>query len=313
MAQSQRLTKWQRIKKQMLALLQQGVKTTHHRIVMVGLLVGLCYLPVWIFSMLSSALHGSTDLILVPAIAYLGFQGLWKHRHQLAQVSAFPEERLLGYLLILGGAIAFPFCRFDTWPQAIVWAMILIGIAYSFWGPRLFSRYPLPTTLILLSTYPNLGFASRVLWRALTPPDLLENFMAWSGELAMRAIGQAAVANGPFISLPAGSVKVAFGCNGYDMAFTLAIGGLILGLFFKESGLKIFSLVAIGIVLALIFNIPRIVLVTFAAVYWGKASFDFWHGPIGGQILAGILMTLYYYIAMALLNQPASKEVRSEE
>ena len=54
----------------------------------------------------------------------------------------------------------------------------------------------------------------------------------------------------------------------------------------------------IGIVLALAFNVPRIVLMTLAVVYWGKDAFEFWYGAWGGQIFSAIVMTTYYQIIM---------------
>ena len=93
------------------------------------------------------------------------------------------------------------------------------------------------------------------------------------------------------------------GCNGFDMAFVLAGVGVIMGLFFKRSWSKIVALVAAGVSIALVFNVPRIMLLAFAVVYWGKESFEFWHGAIGGQIFATMLLTVYYYVAMAMLRK----------
>jgi len=61
------------------------------------------------------------------------------------------------------------------------------------------------------------------------------------------------------------------------------------------------------VVLALIFNVPRIMLLAIAAVYWGETSFKFWHGPWGGQMFSGVLFTVYYYAVMGLANRTTGK------
>ena len=192
----------------------------------------------------------------------------------------------------------FPFCRFEMWSQALIWLLVLAGIACSTWGIDFFRKYPLPIILIVLSVYPKPGVMARILWQTFTPPQLLENFMAWSGSHGLRAIGQNANVVDNIVSLPTGAVQVDWGCNGFNMSFTMAAAGLILGLFLKQGWLKTLGIMAIGVVMALIFNVPRIMLLAIAAVYWGEASFKFWHGPIGGQIFAGVLFTGYYYVVM---------------
>ncbi|NJN87397.1 MAG: cyanoexosortase C [Leptolyngbyaceae cyanobacterium SL_7_1] len=197
--------------------------------------------------------------------------------------------------------------RAELWSQAAIWLLILVGIVVSTWGSRFFWQYPLTTFLVPLSVYPRPGISARILWETLTPPYVLERLMAWGGALALRGIGQPAEASGILISLPMGSVQVNWGCNGFNMAFAMAVTGLLFGLFFKLDRTKIVSLVAMGIVLALVFNVPRIMLVTLAAVYWGDKWFQFWHGSWGAQIFVGILFTAYYYLVMAIIDRSFKK------
>lgn len=288
--------------------LRQALQTTDGRIRLGGLCVGLWYFPVWAGTLLRQFLEGSPDAMLVPLIAILGFYRLWQRRHSLAELQASAEDRLLGNMLIIGCALIYPFCLFDTWSQALVWALVLVGIACSIWGLPVLRRYWLENLLLVVSTYPNLGFGARTVWRGLTPPYLLENLMAWLGTGALRAMGQPATAIDRFVTLPAGSVEVASGCSGLDMSITLSVTGILLGIFFKQSWRKTWTLVLVGVLIALVFNVPRIVLLTFASVYWGKSSFEFWHGSIGGQIFSAIMLTVYYYVAMAIINaRPARK------
>lgn len=288
-------------------LLRQNLKTAHGAIVLCGLTIGLCYLPIWLGDLVLRAVQGSTGLILISGVLYLGLGQLWRHRQHLTTLSAGEEDRVLGHLLIVSGVLLFPFFRAELWSQAVIWLLILVGIVVSTWGSRFFTQYPLTTFLIPLSVYPRPGITARILWETLTPHYLLEQLMAWGGAIALRAIGQPAEASGILIALPTGSVQVNWGCNGFNMAFAMAVTGLLFGLFFKLDRIKTLSLILMGIMLALIFNVPRIMLVTLAAVYWGDKWFHFWHGSWGAQIFVGILFTAYYYLVMAIIDRSFKK------
>lgn len=289
------------------SLLHRSIETMHGRIILCGLFVGLCYFPVWCFDLVGRAIQGSTGLILIAGVLYLGLHELWGQRQQLAALHASDEDRLLGYIFILSGVVLFPFCRFALWSQAALWGLVLVGIACSSYGVDFFRRYTRPVLLIAASLYPRPGVAVVLLWESFTPPQLLERLMAWAGSLALHAIGQPAAVSGTTIALPGGAVEVARGCNGFNMAFAMAITGLLLGLFFKQSRINTITLIVAGMMLALLFNIPRIMLVTLAAVYWGEQWFHFWHGSWGAQIFVGVLFTAYYYPAMWWVNRRPEK------
>ena len=297
----------QNISQNGLGLIRLGYQTTHNRILCCGLLVGLCYLPVWSKILLLGMTFG-TDIVFLN-LGFLSFAlyAFWQQRQQFTQLSATEEERFVGHLLVLGGTVAFFLCGSSNSLQAFIWVLVLVGMAYSSWGIDVFRKYSLPSSLLLLSMYADFHFLSYRIWELLTPPNFLDSIMAWLGSLALQAIGQPAVAQGPFLSLPAGAVQVAPGCNGFSMALTIAGASFLMGLFMKQSRLTILRWMAIGIVLALTFNVPRIVLLTFASVYWGKESFEFWHGPWGGQIFSSVLFTVYYYIIMGSLNNKTTK------
>jgi hypothetical protein len=185
--------------------LRSNLKTTHGRFVLGGLLVGLGYFPVWLGGLTVSAAQGSAGLPLIAAVVFLALQELWKQRKQLAQTTASNEDQLLGHILILSGVVLFPFCRFEIWSQALIWLLVLVGIACSSWGVSFLWKYPLPILLILLSVYPKPGVMVRILWQTFTPPQLLENLMAWAGTHALKAIGQPANVVENIVSLPAGA------------------------------------------------------------------------------------------------------------
>lgn len=288
--------------------IKRSIKTQHGCIVLLGLTIGLCYFPFWFLHLVQRALKGAASWYIIAGM--LGFAAfeLWQKRDLLAKLHAPEEDRVLGYFLILGGVLLFPFCRFALWSQAMIWLLILIGIACSTWGLRFFQKFTLPAVFIGLSVYPRLGNLSRGAWETVAPADALDRFMAWSGAAALNAIGREAVQQGVFIELPEGAVEVGWGCNGFDMAVTMAIAGLFMGLVNQYSRRQIVIMMAIAILIALVANIPRIMLVTIAHVYWGEAWFNFWHGFWGGQIFVSVLFTAYYYLVLALFksNSPHS-------
>jgi exosortase/archaeosortase family protein len=295
-----------------LAYLKSAITHWHGRFVLMGLAMGLVYLQAWLPGLVVRAAQGSAGLPLIGATVALGLSQLWTNRKAIAQLQASEADQVTGHLLILCSVLAFPFCRFAVWPQAILWLLILAGIAISSWGIQFFARYPLPTLLMIITAYPKPGIFARTVWQALTPYKFLEQIMAQAGAAALRAIGQPAVSEGSLLAIPpAGAVDVDWGCNGFNMAFTMAAAGLIMGLFYKQRWYATLAIMAVGTVLALIFNVPRIMLLAIASIHWGEESFNFWHGHWGGQIFSTVLFTVFYYAVMALINRTPKKRNQS--
>ncbi|NJL19695.1 MAG: cyanoexosortase C, partial [Leptolyngbyaceae cyanobacterium SM1_3_5] len=187
------------------------------------------------------------------------------------------------------------------WIQRVVWLQAFAGIALSSWGGAVFGRYPIPVFLIVLGLFPEPTAVGVTLWKTFTPPHMLESLMAWSGTIGLNAIGQPAkLLDAVSIWLPGGAVRVDWGCSGFDMATLLAVASLVVGLAIRESIAKVALMVVIGIALALVANVPRIMLLAMSEAYWGDRAFEFWHGPWGGQIFASIMFTIYYYIVMGI-------------
>lgn len=291
--------------------LREALKTNQGRFSLIGLSIGLIYLPVWLGYLIPQALKGKIGWFLILSMLFLAGLELWSKRQALEQLKASEEDRLIGYLLIASGAVLFPFCRFAIWPQALLWLLILIGIVCSIWGIGFFRQFIMPTFFVGLTVYPRLGIVSRFVWEFFTPPQFLEKTMAWGGTLAMKAIGFPAVREGVFITFPKGSVEVGWGCNGLDMAITVAAAGLFMGLLYRQPRRQMVWLIGTATVVALIANIPRLMLVTIAHVYWGPKWFHFWHGFWGGQIFSGILFTIYYYAVEALVKKTSTKMKKS--
>jgi exosortase/archaeosortase family protein len=292
-------------------LLRTSVKTNHNRIVTCGCIALLFFVLTWLGLLWRETLNGSSATLLNLGFLYLGLDRFWQHRHQLTAEAPPDEERITGYLLIFGSAACFPFFLTSSSLQAALCMLILLGIAVCNWGITAIQKHPLATALILISAYPDLTFLVNSIRKTLTG-DQLERVMAWLTSIAFSLIGQPVSVQGPLLSLsqnldPHKAVEVASGCSGFDMAFPIAGFAFMMGLYLKQTWQKTALLIVIGIILALVFNIPRIMLLAYAVVYWSKSSFEFWHGPIGGQIFAGILFTVYYYAAMAIINHKAQK------
>jgi exosortase len=278
-------------------------KNVHGRVVLLGLTVGLVYLPAWLGYLAPRALQGKVGWFLILCMLGLAAAELWNRRSTLKELKASDEDRLLGHLLIIAGTVLFPFCRFALWPQAFLWMLILAGIACSTWGASFFRQFMMPSFFIGLTTYPRIGFISRFIWDFIAPYQFLEIKMAEVSSAAMRALGFPAMQEGVYITFPEGAVEVGWGCNGLDMALSVAATGLFMGILYKQKPGQMVLLIIIAAFISLLFNIPRLMLVTIAHVYWGEWWFKFWHGFWGGQIFVGILLTVYYYVMMAMIEQ----------
>ena len=286
-------------------LLRAGWRTPHDRLVTTGLLVGVVFWPFWLYDVIKGTLNGNAGLLVMAAFG-LGAYQLWTQRQSLRRLSASSEDRWLGHLILMVGIGAVPFAAFAEWSQRSIWLMILVGIAISTWGCEFFGQYLASVFLIVLGLFPKLGMVGTTVWEVFTPPDALERLMAWSGGVGLRLIGQAAEVDWNVIALPEGSVKIAGACSGYELASIAAVTSLLMALFFKQSFWKSSCILAIGIVLALVANVPRIMLMAMAAAYWGPKSFDFWHGFWGGQIFLSLLFSVHYYAVIAIVKWRSS-------
>lgn len=289
--------------KSILLLIQNTCKTWHGRFILGGLTIGLFYLPVWLQDVYLSMKRGSDGIIILFSIILLGLWQIWPQRKTLAKTHAFEEDQVLGHLLIAAGILMFPIWRFAIWPQSLLWLLILAGMAISTWGARFLIKFPLISLFTALTVYPRPSLLARLLWETFTPHRFLDRMMATAAAFGLQLIGQTAVAEGSFVAIPpVGAVDVNWDCNGFAMACTIAASGLIMGLLLKQPWPKIFMIMLAGFVMGLIFNIPRIMLLTMASVYWGQESFNFWHSNWGSQIIAGLILTIYYYAVMALIK-----------
>jgi exosortase len=251
--------------------------------------------------------------VLAKSSVSLGFLALaakylWDDRKQLAPNTPILEEKALGYLLIVSGFAGFIYFYGSASFQYLSLFLILCGCAMVFWGASFFVRHFWSCLLVAIGLYPSLIFVTHKIWKLTTPPYILENL---TGNLAGRAlgwIGQEVTVQGRFIATGDGAVEVAPGCSGFEMAISIAAVGLLLGLFFKQKWSRIAIAIGVGVVLALLINIPRVMLLAYIVGYQDQSAFDFWHGPWGGQVFMAFLFTPYYYLAMAIFNNKRVSE-----
>ncbi len=60
--------------------------------------------------------------------------------------------------------------------------------------------------------------------------------------------------------------------------------------------------IALDIVMALIINMPRVMLLAYVVGHYDESVFKFWYCPWGGQIFMAILFTPYYYLVTAFFE-----------
>ena len=280
--------------------LSRSISSPHNRIVTLGLLAVSCYLPFWLIQLGVGMMRG-TGFIFLAAALVLGLYRLWQQRYTLNQLQASEGDRWLGYFLITAALLLFPFGFSALWIQRIIWIQIFAGIALSSWGLSVFGRFPVSTFLILIGLFPEPTAVGVALWNTFTPPEMLEQFTAWVGTISLRLIGQPATQPTPLsIALPGGAVQINWGCTGFNMATMMAIASLVVGFAIKETIPNIVLMVVIGIILAFVANVPRIMLLVISKAYWSEAAFHFWHDSWGTQIISGTMFTIYYYIVMAV-------------
>jgi exosortase len=283
------------------SLVQISNESWHNRIVALGFIAMCAFFPFWIYDIVYGTINGAASLLLI-ALAGVGFYQLWQRRSQLTELEAAPEDVWLGHALIIAAIVAVPLCFSTEWMQKVDFYIFLAGTALSSWGFAFFKQHSLPTALIFLGFFPQPTAFGKMVWITFTPDKGLERFMAIAGSWGLKAIGQVPTVQSDIISLPDGAVRVDWGCNGFDLATIASVTSLLLGIFWKQPAWKVTLFVLMGIFFSLLANVPRIVLMTLASVYWGPESFEFWHGFWGGQIFLSILFTVHYYAMLALLD-----------
>ncbi len=278
-------------------------QTTHGRVVLLGMVAIACYFPTWGRVTWEGVAKGGSNFLINWGLIALALREFWQHRGLITRMDAPPEDRWMGYAILGCGLAMIPMALHSASFQALLAAMMLGSLLLSQWGVAFFIRFPGSIVMLLFAFYPDMGYLANQIWRVLTPHLILERMTAAMASSGLQGIGLKAVAQGPLLSLPEGAVEVASGCSGFDMAFTLmAVGGLM-GLYYRLKKRQTLAIMVVGIALALAMNIPRVMLLAIASIHWGKASFEFWHGPIGGQMFAMILFTIFHYMVMYVVNR----------
>ncbi len=293
---------WQTTQQTLLDRLQRSLSTSHGRVLACAALFGFIYLPTWSGIIWSEILHGSSSPFLNLAFMGYGINEFWQKRDQLSRCTAETDDRILGYCCLFFSIGLFVVAGSSASAKAVLAMAALIGVIISTYGLSVFGQMGMAIVLLVASLYPSLIFISNFIRQA-TTSNLLEQSMAHLGAIGLGLIGYQPSVQGELLRLPEGAVQVGSGCSGFDMAFTLGFTGFLIGLFMKRNWKMTALLIGSGIATSLVLNIPRIMLLAIASIHWGKQSFEFWHGPIGGQIFSCLLFTVYYYLAMWLIDR----------
>jgi exosortase len=299
---------WQTTQQTLLDRLQRGLSTSHGRVLACAAMLGLIYLPTWGAIIWTEILHGSSSPFLNLAFMGYGITQFWQQRDQLSRCTAETDDRILGYACLFFSIGLYLVTGSSASAKAILAMAALIGVLVSTYGLSVFRQMAMAIALLVASLYPSLIFISNLV-RQTTTGNILEQSMAHLGAIGLSLIGYHPSVSNEFLSLPEGAVQVGSGCSGFDMAFTLGFTGFLIGLFMKRDWKMTSMLIGSGIATSLVLNIPRIMLLAIASIHWGKQSFEFWHGPIGGQIFSCIMFTFYYYLAMWLIDRKPVKAV----
>jgi exosortase/archaeosortase family protein len=288
------------------SVFKSSLRSIHNWILLAGAAFGLgVYLPNLIYLSAGVPVSGMPHLILNILFVGLALRQLRRGHAPLLEIPI--EDQWLGSGLILGGLAIF-YAYYPAVPsQALGCMIILVGGVLSYQGLQFLKRQWVAIALLTISLHPNLGRVARHIWSIVAHPQALSKWMAWGGSGLLKAIGQPVSVQEQFVVLPAGVVEVAPGCDGFEMSFVMLITAIIMGIVFRVRWRMLVGLIAIGITLALVLNVFRIAVMVLAAVYWGKAAFEFWHGTVGGQIFSGILFTIYYYATQPLLHPQKAK------
>lgn len=279
-------------------------KTTHGRILLCGFGVGLVYLYNWlksifVFTFISGAIF---QLVAVGAIGLGGTQ-LWRERKKIKHLVATHTARKWGHFLIFLGIGLFPFCLGRMWSQALIWTLIWGSMTFSNWGWKFFERYWSSIGLILIGIYPSFLLSLfKYLWKLATPPEAFEQITAWVSGSILKLLGFPVVFHDVHIFLPTGGVKVYESCTGFEMVISITFLSILIGVGFQMRWISILLLSSMAPLLAMGMNFLRVVLMTLAAAYWDDSVFEFLHGVWGGQVFAGTLFTIYYYLIVWMLS-----------
>lgn len=268
-----------------------------------SLLPGLIYLPIWLRLIAKRIFMGSASVALNICFIALGLYLIFEQKDELKKYTADDEDRFVGYALVFGSVIMYGLFFNVSYLQAITCATALIGTLLLIFGNRFVRKFALAVSMIglgLLPKYHGLGYLTSDIF---LPHNALGQFMALVSGSILQLIGQPATVHGQILQLGTGAVDVADGCSGYNMAVTLAGTGFVMGIFYKLKPIKVVFLMLAGAITALVINVPRIILLTYAVIYWGDDSFKFWHGGWGSQIVAGIMFTIFYYVSMAICKR----------
>ena len=228
-------------------------------------------------------------------IAIIAIWLVWRARAALAQVPAVANPRVLSLVLALS-AIWLLAARANIFVlYAMLWPVLAFAILWAGAGWRAASKLAFPLSFLYFAI---------PFWDYLKPP--LQVVASTMVGILTSIVGVQAVVDGPYITVPSGTIYIALDCSGaHFLSVALAVG--VLAGEFRGDRLRtrVLILVLAGL-LSMIFNWLRILLIVFAYL-----DEDLKHGletmghlTFGWWVFAFDLVVFYLVLRLVPFSSP---------
>ena len=252
----------------------------------------VAYVPVWtkLVSAWSSSDEYSHGFLIIPLSIYI----LWRKRERLNETPIRPSG--WGLALFVFSSLVYLFAHFAEIASLASFSLILViaGVVLYLFGFRTLKEILFPLFL--------LAFMIPVpaqIYSELTIP--LQLFVSKASVWVLANLGLPVYREGNVIHLPDRTLEVVRACSGLRSMVSLLALSAVFGYFtLKSNGLRLI-LFCVGVPVAILVNIIRILLIGFALQYF---SYDLIEGS--GHTVFGVLI---FFLAMILIA--ATQEVLS--
>ena len=193
---------------------------------------------------------------------------------------------------------ANPEWRFVSWALALIVVGLTCVFVLRVGGPVAWRRYAFPILFFLVA----------VPWPTLIEGPLIQRLTLFNAAGAvelLNVLGIPALRHGNVIEISAGWVGVEDACSGIRSFQACLMIGLFLGAFYRLRPQRRLALVALGFLLAILFNLGRTVLLVTVASRQGLPAIAQWHDPAGVTILVGCFFGVWLLAGALARRQPA--------
>jgi exosortase len=231
----------------------------------------------------------SQGMLIPPLALYVA----WLNRRDIASFSA--ESSVLGLVVTALACAVFLVGKLasEYFLMRIAFVILLIGLSFTFWGPRRTRRLAFPF-LLLATMVPLPGLVYNSL---AAPLQLLASDLATR---IAQALGTSVYRDGNIIQLAGLSLGVAEACSGLNSLSALLVGSLIVGYLFCRSWVSRTMLCVVSVPLAIGMNVLRVAGTAILADHNQDLALGFYHSFSGWLVFVAGLGLLY--VAARLLH-----------